>query len=83
MKIAQRSDGIMIKYDKIFKMFEDRNMSMYAVRKNKLMNDATIRNLKNGGNLDCGTLNRLCNFFECQPSDLIEYIPDIEPVKVS
>ena len=44
----------MIKYDKIFKMFEDRNMSMYAVRKNKLMNDATIRNLKNGGNLDCG-----------------------------
>ena len=40
----------MIKYDKIFKMFEDRNMSMYAVRKNKLMNDATIRNLKNGGN---------------------------------
>ena len=72
----------MIKYDKIFKMFEDRNMSMYSVRKNKLMNISTINSIKNGGNLDCGTLNRLCNYFKCQPSDLIEYVPD-EDEKVS
>lgn len=66
----------MIKYDKIFEMFENNNMSMYSVRKEKLMNSSTITNLKKGGNLDCATLNRLCNYFGCQPTDLIEYIPD-------
>jgi putative transcriptional regulator len=72
----------MIKYDKLFKLIESRNMSTYAVTtKTKILSNSTLQSIRSGkGNLDCNTLNRLCKFFKCQPSDLIEYIPDEEEI---
>lgn len=29
-----------------------------------------------GKGIDYSTLNALCQFFDCQPGDLLEYIPD-------
>lgn len=73
----------MIKYNKLLKLLQDNNITSYTISKNKLMSQSTLNRIKNGtGGLDCNTLDKLCNYFNCQPSDLIEYVPD-EDEKVS
>ncbi len=32
--------------------------------------------MKHGGNIDTRSINKLCKVLECQPGDLMEYIPD-------
>ena len=41
------------------------------------MGQGTFTALKNvSGGLDSKTLSRLCALFNCQPGDLMEYVPD-------
>lgn len=67
----------MLKYDKLFTLFEDNGITTYKMEKLKIIDRTSFRKLKNGtGNLTLNTIERLCEYFNCQPNDLIEYIPD-------
>jgi len=67
----------MIKYDKLFELLKERGYTTYKIRQEKLIGQGTLTNLKNGtGGLDAKTINRLCCVLDCQPGDLMEYIPD-------
>lgn len=67
----------MFKYDKLFKMFEDRGINSYTVRKLNLMAGKTYQKLRDGeGNLTLKSVGILCEYFGCQPNDLMEYVPD-------
>jgi len=69
----------MIKYDKLFALLKERGYTTYKIRQDKLMGQGTLTNLKNGtGGLDAKTINRLCCVLDCQPGDLMEYVPDEE-----
>ena len=73
----------MFKYDKLFKLFEERGINSYTVRKLNLMAGKTYQMIRDGtGDLTLKSVGVLCNYFKCQPSDLIEYVPD-EDEKVS
>lgn len=64
-------------YAKLFKLLEEKGISTYYLRQNKIMGQQTYYNLKNGkGNLGTETLEKLCCLLNCQPGDLMEYIPD-------
>lgn len=66
-----------ISYDKLFKLLESNGISTYYLRQNKIMGQQTYYNLKNGkGHLGYETLEKLCNLLNCQPGDLMEYIPE-------
>lgn len=66
-----------IVYDKLFNMLKEKGVTTYRIRKEKLIGQATLTAIKNGtGGLDAKTLNRLCGVLDCQPGDLMEYIPD-------
>uniref|UniRef100_UPI004057A185 helix-turn-helix domain-containing protein n=1 Tax=Acetatifactor sp. TaxID=1872090 RepID=UPI004057A185 len=68
-----------IRYAKLFEMLENKGISTYYLRQNKIMGQQTYYNLKNGkGNLGTETLEKLCKLLACQPGDLMEYIPDGE-----
>jgi len=69
----------MISYDKLFNLFKKRGISTYKIRKYKLLGQGTMTALKSGkGGLDRNTIDRLCKYFDCQPGDLMEYIPEPE-----
>ena len=69
--------SVAICYDKLFKLLEEKGISTYYLRQNKIMGQQTYYNLKNGkGNLGTETLEKLCALLDCQPGDLMEYIPD-------
>ena len=64
-------------YKKLFDKLEKNGWTTYRIRKEKLIGQATLTALKNGtGGLDSKTINKLCEVFQCQPGDLMEYVPD-------
>lgn len=67
----------MISYQKLFDKLKAEGWSSYRVRKEKLIGQGTLTNLRNqSGGLDSKTLDKICRTFNCQPGDLMEYIPD-------
>ena len=68
-----------IKYDKLMVLLKEKGYTTYKIRKDKLIGQGTLTALKNGtGGLDGKTISRLCNVLECQPGDIMEYVPDEE-----
>ncbi len=66
-----------IHYDKLFQLLEEKGWTTYKIRKEKLIGQGTLTALKNGtGGLDSKTISRLCEVLDCQPGDLMEYVPD-------
>ena len=73
-----------ISYGRLFKMLESQGWTTYRIRKEKLIGQGTLTAIKNGtGGLDSKTISRLCEVLNCQPGDLMEYIPDEEEGKDS
>ena len=46
------------------------------LRKEKLLAEGVLQSLRMGKYISMENLSRICALLECQPSDLIEYIPD-------
>ena len=68
-----------ISYEKLFRRLDDQGYTTYKIRKNKLIGEGTLTALRNGtGGLDSKTISRLCKVLDCQPGDIMEYIPDEE-----
>ena len=68
------------KYDKLFALLKERGISSYAIRKSNIVSQAALTKMKNGeGNIDTRTLERLCAALNCQPGDILEYVPDKTP----
>ncbi len=66
-----------ISYKKLFALLDEKGWTTYKIRKEKLIGQGTLTALKNGtGGLDSKTIARLCKTLDCQPGDLMEYVPD-------
>ena len=48
------------------------------IRTDKLFGERTVQKFRKHGPLNFNDLNRLCTLLECQPGDLIEFVPDVE-----
>lgn len=66
----------MITYTKLLKMLEEKGINSYTVRKENIIGQATYRKIKNGGDIDTRTINKLCALLQCQVGDILEYVPD-------
>lgn len=67
----------MIVYDKFFDLLKKKGITTTDIRKTGLVSEATLQKMRRGNaGLAYDSLNRLCAFFACQPSDLFEYVPD-------
>ena len=68
-----------IKYEKLFELLKDKGLSMYSLRKNKVIGTETLEKMRKGiGHIDDRSINRLCEFLNCQPGDIMEYVEDEE-----
>ena len=67
----------MIKYDKLFNLLSVNGYSATKIRQTGIIGQATYYGLKSGEKgLDTKTINKLCSIFNCQPNDIMEYVPD-------
>ena len=66
-----------INYDKLFVLLKEKGYSSYRLRKEKLISQSTLQKLRTGdGIIDSRTITRLCEMLDCQPGDIMEYMPD-------
>ena len=68
----------MICYDRLLKIFDERKITSYTIRKDNVIGQASWKKIHEGGHVDTRTLDALCKYLNCQPGDLIEYVPDEE-----
>ena len=60
----------------IIKALKDKGISTYTMRKEKILSESTIQKLRTGKGIAWENIELLCKLLECQPGDLMEYIPD-------
>lgn len=65
-----------IKYDKLIALMQERGVTSYTVKNQKIIGQATYKKIMQGGDIDTRSIDRLCRYFGCQPGDILEYVPD-------
>lgn len=69
----------MIRYKiDIMEALKDHGYSSYRLRKEKIFGEATMQKFRNKEYINFENLNILCSMLNCQPSDIIEFVPDNE-----
>ena len=64
------------------KELSERGFTSTRMRKEKILSEATMQNLRKGKGITTDTLNTICVILRCQPSDILEIIPtDEEKIK--
>lgn len=59
-----------------------RGYTCSRMRREKIMSEATMQNIRRGKGITTDTINTICVILRCQPSDIIEIIPtDEEKIK--
>ena len=68
-----------IVYDKLLALLKQKGYTSYRIRKENVIGQATLTKIKKGiGGLDHRSIDNLCRVLNCQPADLMEYVPDTE-----
>ena len=68
--------SVMIRFDKLWKTMEQKQMSTYQLREQCGIDSKTIRRLKANDNIETKTLNKLCAALDCGLEDIAEYVED-------
>ncbi len=63
-------------YDKLLKLMEEKGLSTYRIRKEKIISESTLQNIRNNKRITTDAIANLCDALNCQPGDIMEYIPD-------
>ena len=64
-----------ISYEKFFKLLEKKGIKKTHLRQ-KGIHAVVMDKLTKNMNVDVSTISKLCELLDCQPSDIMEYIPN-------
>ena len=65
-----------VKYDKLFSLMKEKGITTYRIRKERIISEGALQNLRNGKSVTVDTIAKLCALLDCQPGDIMEYVPD-------
>ena len=65
----------MLKYKQVLEQLKQKGYSSYYLSKNKIMGNSKIQNIREN-KVDAKTINQICQLLNCQPGEILEYIPD-------
>ena len=66
-----------ISYEKLLNIFKKKGITSYSItKKDKILGQATWKKIHENGHIDTRTIEALCKYLNCQPGDIMEYIPD-------
>lgn len=65
-----------ISYEKLFALMKEKGLTTYRIRKEKIISENALTSMRAGKSVTMDTIARLCKALECQPGDILEYVPD-------
>ena len=60
----------------IMGQLKDKGYSAYKLRNSGTFGERQMQEFRSHGVIPYKALNRLCELLECQPGDVLEYVPD-------
>ena len=60
----------------IIAALKEKGYSTYKLRKEKLLGESVLQQLRNGDLVSWTNIARLCDLLECQPGDILEYLDE-------
>ena len=64
-----------VSYAKLFALMDQKGLKKVDLRKTYKINPKTVDSLVNNRSVTVDTIIQLCEILNCQPGDLMEYIP--------
>ncbi len=64
-----------ISYEKLFALMKQKNIKKRDLREKYKISPTIVNRLNNNSNVTVDTIMYLCEILNCQPSDIMEYIP--------
>lgn len=55
---------------------KQQGLSTYRIRKEKIISESTLQNIREGKRITTDAIASLCGALNCQPGDILEYIPE-------
>jgi DNA-binding Xre family transcriptional regulator len=71
----------MIVFDRLESLLKSKGKSYYTLRRDKVIGSETIAKVKShepGKYIDTRSINRLCEYLDCQPGDFMDYVKEPE-----
>ena len=65
-----------VSYDKLFELMAQRGVKKIDLRTKYKLNPKTVDSLTKNKSVTVDTIMTLCEIFDCQPGDIMEYVPD-------
>lgn len=60
----------------VLSALKEKGYSTYRLRKEKILGESVIQQLRNGEAVSWSNIARLCDLLDCQIGDILEYTPD-------
>ena len=60
----------------IMEALKNSGYTSYKMRKDKIIGERQLQQIRNGEIVSNAMLNKLCELLNCQPGDIIEYVGD-------
>ena len=60
---------------------KNKGYSTYKIRNEKIFNQTQLQDIRKNHLLTHAALDKLCRLLECQPGDILEWVPDEEGEK--
>ena len=65
-----------MRYDKLWTQIDKKGLTQYKILKAKIITATTMQKLREGKTVTTESIAKLCKILECQPGDIMEYVPD-------
>jgi putative transcriptional regulator len=65
-------------YNPLWKILIDKGMTKEQLRQALNLSPSTVAKMGRGENISLEVIGRICSYLNCQPGDIMEYIPDNE-----
>ena len=70
----------MITYKPFLKMLIDRDLKKVDVLNAGIISKGTLNKMNSNGYISLEVIDKLCNHFKCDITDIIEFIPDADNI---
>lgn len=67
--------SLLYKFD-VLSALKEAGYTTYQIRKNKLLSESTVQKLREGKPISWENIETLCKLLNCQPGEILEYLPD-------
>ena len=76
-EIWERGDNMPLQYKvDVMQALKEKGVNTNRARKEKLLSESVLQKLRHYEPVSWSNIEQLCKLLECQPADILEYIPD-------